>query len=240
MLPITDENAGTTLRPYVTWGLIALCLAVFLYEMILPMRQLGMLLWQFGAIPVEITHGQDLFTIVSSMFLHLSWLHLAGNMLYLYVFGNNIEDAMGHLRYLLFYLLCGIAAVLAHAALAPGNPYPMIGASGAVSGVMGAYIVLFPHGKVGVLIFVRKVDLPAWSVIGFWFAMQLYFAFLTLGKTGGGGVAFGAHVGGFIAGAALVFLFRNKEAVARQHAKFRANTSETMSWGQRWRSGQYE
>lgn len=237
MLPLTDENAGTILKPYVTWTLMGLCLLVFLYEFFLPMRPLVAFIFMYGAIPVEITHAQDLFTLVTSMFLHLSWLHLAGNMLYLHIFGNNIEDAMGHIRYLLFYLLTGVAAALAHSALAPGSPYPMIGASGAISGVMGAYIVLFPHGKVGVLIFIRKVDLPAWSVIGFWFALQLYFAYLSLGRTGGGGVAFGAHVGGFIAGAVLVLLFRDRVAVARQRAKLRGYTTENMSWGQRWRGG---
>ena len=221
MIPIGDENAGTTLKPYVNWSIIGLCVLVFLYELILPPNQLDNFFFQYGAIPAQVSQFRDLYTVLTSMFLHGGWSHLIGNMLFLWIFGDNIEDATGHLPYLLFYLLCGFAAAALQIALSPNSTIPLIGASGAISGVMGAYIVLFPRGNVRVLIFfgfITQVLVPAWVMIGLWFLLQLVSGFSTLGGADTGGVAFWAHVGGFIAGALLVFLFRDKDAVARQNA----------------------
>lgn len=222
MFPIGDENAASSIKPYVNWTLIALCVAAFLYEFLLPPRQLDAFIIQFGAIPADIAQFNDLYTLLTSMFLHGGWAHLLGNMLFLFIFGDNIEDAMGHLSYLLFYLLCGLAAALAQIALNVDSTIPIIGASGAISGVMGAYIVLFPHGKVRALVFFgffgQVVLVPAWVMIGLWFVLQLFSGFVSLGAADVGGVAFWAHVGGFIAGALLVWLFRDRDAVARQSA----------------------
>ncbi|MEZ4561513.1 MAG: rhomboid family intramembrane serine protease [Thermomicrobiales bacterium] len=222
MIPIGDENAGSVIKPYVNLTLIGVCIVVFLYELILPERQLNALFFEWGAVPARITSGEGLITILTSMFLHGGWSHIIGNMLFLYVFGDNIEDAMGHLQYLLFYLLTGIAAAGLQIVLDPSSAIPMIGASGAISGVMGAYLVLFPQGRVRALVFFgsfgQVILVPAWTMIGLWFGLQLLSAFASLGAGGEGGVAFWAHVGGFIAGAALVFLFRNRDAVARQNA----------------------
>jgi len=152
-------------------------------------------------------------TVVTSMFLHGGWMHLIGNMLYLWIFGNNVEDAMGHGRFVVFYLLCGVAAVLAQALPAPDSTIPMIGASGAISGVLGAYLLLYPHARVLVLIplgtFSRMVYLPAMVVLGFWFLLQ--FLSILLADPNQPGVAFGAHAGGFVAGMLLIPLFKRRE-----------------------------
>lgn len=223
MFPIGDENAGTVIKPYVNWTLMAICVVVFAYEFFLPPRQLNDFLYQFGAIPADVSQFQNLYTLFTSMFLHGGFMHLAGNMLFLFIFGDNIEDAMGHVSYLLFYLLCGLAAAISQVALEISSTIPIIGASGAISGVMGAYLVLFPHGKVRAIVifgFIGQVVLvPSWVMIGLWFALQLFSGFASLGAgADAGGVAFWAHVGGFIAGAILVWLFRDKDAVARQNA----------------------
>ena len=218
MFPIGDENAGTIIKPIVNWTLIGVCVAVFFYQLSLQPRQLEAFFLQYGAVPAEITDFRNLPSILTSMFLHGGWGHLIGNMVFLLVFGDNIEDAMGHVSYLLFYLLCGIAAALTQILLNPDSTIPMIGASGAISGVMGAYIVLFPHGKIRALVFYMVMLVPAWIMIGVWFALQLFSGFSTLGGPDVGGVAFWAHVGGFVAGAVLVWIFQDKAAVARQNA----------------------
>ncbi len=218
MFPIGDENAGTVIKPFVNWSLFGICVAVFLFQLTLTPLQLEGFFRQYGAVPADITQFRDLYTVLTSMFLHGGLGHLFGNMVFLWVFGNNIEDAMGHVSYLLFYILCGIAAALTQILLNPDSTIPMIGASGAISGVMGAYIVLFPHAKVRALVFYTVMLVPAWIMLGVWFALQLFSGFSTLGGPDVGGVAFWAHVGGFIAGAVLVWLFRDKDAVARQNA----------------------
>ena len=222
MFPIGDENAGTVIKPYVNWTIIGVCILVFVYQLMLPSAQLEAFFFQWGAIPAEITQFRDLHGLITSMFLHGGWAHIIGNMVFLLVFGDNIEDAMGHISYLLFYLLTGIAAGLAQILLNPNSEIPLIGASGAISGILGAYIVLFPHGKVRALVFFgyfgQVILVPAWVMIGVWFALQLFSGFASLGAADIGGVAFWAHVGGFVAGAVLVWLFRDKESVARQNA----------------------
>jgi membrane associated rhomboid family serine protease len=218
VFPIGDENAGTIIKPIVNWTLIGLCVAVFIYQVSLPPRALEAFFLQYGVIPAELTAGENYLSVLTSMFLHGGFGHLFGNMVFLYVFGDNIEDAMGHISYLLFYLLCGIAAALTQVFLNPDSTIPMIGASGAISGVMGAYIVLFPRGNVRAIVFYAVMLVPAWIMIGVWFALQLFSGFSTLGGPDVGGTAFWAHVGGFVAGTILVWLFRDKEAVARQNA----------------------
>ncbi len=218
MFPIGDENAGTILKPIVNWTLIGICVAVFVFQITLSQSQLEAFFMQYGAVPAEITDFRNLPSLLTSMFLHGGLGHLLGNMVFLYVFGDNIEDAMGHVSYLLFYLLCGIAAGLTQILLNPDSTIPLIGASGAISGVMGAYIVLFPQGKVRAIVLYTVMLVPAWIMIGVWFALQLFSGFSTLGGPDVGGVAFWAHVGGFVAGAILVWIFRDKDAVARQNA----------------------
>jgi membrane associated rhomboid family serine protease len=155
------------------------------------------------------------------MFLHGGWLHLIGNMWFLWVFGNNVEDSMGHLRYVAFYLLCGLGAAAVQSFLDPASPIPMVGASGAISGVMGAYVLLYPrvqvHMLVVLVVFITRIRVPAFLMLGYWFLLQLLGGAAPAGSEGGG-VAFWAHVGGFLAGAALIPLFRDRELVARHRA----------------------
>src|SRR4051794_29434463 len=229
MFPIGDENAGNATKPYVNWTIIGLCTAVFLYELILSPAQLDAFFLQWGAIPAEISRFHDLYGLITSMFLHGGWAHLIGNMLFLFVFGDNIEDAMGHVSYLLFYLLTGIVAGLTQILLSPSSTIPLIGASGAIAGVLGAYIVLFPQGKVRALVFFgyfgQVILVPAWVMIGLWIVLQLFSGVASLGAADVGGVAFWAHVGGFVSGAVLVWLFRDRDSVARQNAVRAANQS---------------
>ncbi len=161
------------------------------------------------------------YTTVTSMFLHGGWLHLIGNMWFLWVFGNNVEDSMGRIRYVLFYILCGLAAAGLQVLLSPASPIPMIGASGAISGVMGAYVLLYPRVRVHMLVvlvvFVTRIQVPAFLMLGYWFLLQLVGGAATAGSEEGG-VAFWAQVGGFLAGAALIVLFKDRELVARHRA----------------------
>jgi membrane associated rhomboid family serine protease len=165
--------------------------------------------------------GPAWYTPLTSMFLHGGWLHLIGNMWFLWVFGNNVEDSMGHLRYITFYLLCGVAAAAVQSVLDPSSAIPMVGASGAISGVMGAYVLLYPrvqvHMLVVLVIIVTRIRVPAFMMLGYWFLLQLLGGAATSGSEDGG-VAFWAHVGGFLAGAALIGLFKDTELVARHRA----------------------
>lgn len=221
MIPLHDDNP-TDNTPVVTFLFIAACVLVFLYQVSLPQDMGQMFVYQFGAVPAVVFGSATLppevqavpasMSLVTSMFLHGGWMHLIGNMLYLWIFGNNIEDVMGHTRFIIFYVLCGILAALAHAAIDPSSEIPMIGASGAISGVLGAYLLLFPRAQVLVLIplgfFSRIMYIPAGFVLGLWFLMQVFSGGLSLGSKGGG-VAFFAHVGGFLAGMALIGLFKH-------------------------------
>jgi membrane associated rhomboid family serine protease len=173
------------------------------------------------------------FTPLTSMFLHGGWFHLIGNMWFLWVFGNNVEDSMGHGRYIFFYVLCGLAAAAAQTVVDPSSAIPMVGASGAISGVMGAYVVLYPKVRVHMLvilaIFITRIVVPAYLMLGYWFLLQLVGGGLT--REGEGGVAFWAHAGGFVAGAALIALFRDPELVARHRAL--ARTVDTIGYRER-------
>jgi membrane associated rhomboid family serine protease len=184
----------------------------------MPSREV--FLYVYGAIPaVVFGHAQlppELLsmpaygTLISSMFLHGGWMHLIGNMLYLWIFGNNIEDVMGHGKFIVFYMICGVLAALSHALLDPQSTIPMVGASGAISGILGAYLLLYPHARVLVLVpfgLIGTFNVPAAMVLGLWFLMQLFSGGMSLGNQGGG-VAFFAHIGGFLAGMALIGFFK--------------------------------
>jgi membrane associated rhomboid family serine protease len=220
MIPLHDDNP-TAIKPYVTIALIASCSLVFLWQLSLGSGG-ARAVYGLGVIPAVLLDIKTLHpslvivppvvTVITSMFLHGGWMHLIGNMLYLWIFGNNVEDAMGHGRFVAFYLLCGIAAVLAQVLPDPASTTPMIGASGAISGVLGAYLLLYPHARVLVAIpfgfFIHTMRLPAAWVLGFWFALQLLSNILAGGQRGG--VAFRAHLGGFIIGTLLIPLFKQK------------------------------
>ncbi len=220
-LPLYDDNP-TRRRPVVTIGLIIACVAVFAWQVTLPGREGDIAIFSFGVIPAVLFGIEELppgvaqvpawTTIVTSMFMHGGFLHLGGNMLFLWIFGNNVEDSMGRGRFLLFYLLCGTAAALAQSLPDPTSTIPMVGASGAIGGVLGAYILLHPRANVRclvwIIIFATIINVPAVIVLGFWFAGQVLSGVAT--PTSSGGVAFWAHVGGFVAGMVLIPFFREK------------------------------
>ena len=220
MIPLHDDNP-TTIKPYVTVALIASCTVVFLWQLSLGAGG-QRAIYGLGVIPAVLLDNKILqpslvmvpaaMTVITSMFLHGGWMHLLGNMLYLWIFGNNVEDTMGHGRFVAFYLLCGIAAVFAQVLPDPDSTIPMIGASGAISGVLGAYLLLFPHARVLVVIpfgfYIHTMRLSAAWVLGFWFAMQLLSSVLAGGQQGG--VAFRAHLGGFVIGATLIPFFKRR------------------------------
>lgn len=205
-LPLKDDNP-LRIIPFqaVTIGLIGLCVAVFLWQIALPEAAAREAFYSFGAVPAVLFDYRELpaevaripgeLTLVTSMFLHGGWLHLGGNMLYLWIFGDNIEDAMGHIRFILFYLACGIAGALAHSLSDPASVTPMVGASGAIAGVLGAYLILYSRHRVVTLLGYWLVPLPAWIFLGIWFLTQFF--------VGDAGVAWEAHVFGFLAGLAV-------------------------------------
>lgn len=222
MFPIHDENP-VSIVPFVTYTLILTCVGVFLWQFSSTQESQNSIIYALGVIPAVVFGHQTLpeslvwvptyATVFTSMFLHGGWMHLIGNMLYLWVFGNNIEAAMGHVKFTIFYFLCGVAAVLAQGVPDMESEIPMVGASGAISGVLGAYLLLYPRAKVTMIlpifIILKTFKIPAMIVLGGWFVMQLVSSVMSPGE--GGGVAFGAHIGGFIAGMALVYFFKNKD-----------------------------
>ncbi|MEZ5423436.1 MAG: rhomboid family intramembrane serine protease [Pyrinomonadaceae bacterium] len=230
MFPIGDDNSDRTITPYVNYAFIGLNILVFL-----ALQQLGSnehFTYAFSLVPKEIMTGQDIvantpivseagrtvgeiqnysapfgvyFNVISSMFMHGSIMHIAGNMLFLWIFGDNLENLLGHIRYAAFYLLCGVAAAFGQIIMGPDSLIPMLGASGAISGVLGGYVLLFPQRQVRAVIFNFLTTVPAFVAIGIWILYQLISGYMTDPSTGG--VAYAAHIGGFIAGAALVHLF---------------------------------
>ena len=222
MFPLAD-NIPTERTPIVTYAIFATCVAVWLIELTTGGGR-SPLIFAFGATPMEILRGVDLppyrtpipveLTLVTSLFLHGGWMHLIGNMLYLWIFGNNVEDAMGRVRFLFFYLVCGIGASVTYVLLSPGSRMPLVGASGAISGVLGAYVALYPHARVRTLLILGFiwdiVMVPAWILLGVWFLLQTFYTVATFGRQGGG-VAFAAHFGGFLIGLALVGLLKRRE-----------------------------
>jgi membrane associated rhomboid family serine protease len=218
LIPVRDENRSSS-TPHITWILIIVNVAAFLATWLPGFGFLEDSVYAFGMIPSNIIQGQDLHTLFTSMFLHGGLLHVGGNMLYLYIFGDNIEDAFGHAKYLGFYLLCGLAASLTHLLVAITSGIPAIGASGAISGVLGAYFILYPKARVVTLVFyffITFVRIPAVFFLGFWFILQLFSGSVTLTYGVASGVAYWAHIGGFVAGvlAALVVRAVRKPAQA--------------------------
>ncbi len=237
MFPLRDDNP-TRSTPYVTFAIVAVNVFAWLF-----VQRAGLdaaflrSLCDLAAIPADLSGrigpgttielgegmacevgGRGWLTVLTSMFLHGGWMHLIGNLWFLWIFGNNIEDAMGPVRFIAFYLLTGVLATGAHVLSDPASAVPTVGASGAISGVMGAYLILYPKVRVQTLfilfLFVRVFALPAWVVLAEWIVIQTFSGFASLGSTGGG-VAFWAHIGGFVAGAALIKLFAKRERVTR-------------------------
>ncbi|QCO57802.1 rhomboid family intramembrane serine protease (plasmid) [Pseudorhodobacter turbinis] len=207
MFPIRDHNpSGRT--PYVTYALILANIGVFLsYWLAMPSdAQLSTLFVDWGLVPRRVIWGQDLHGLFTSMFLHAGFMHLAGNMLFLWIFGDNLEDVLGHARFFGFYILSGLAAAALQIIADPASPIPMVGASGAIAGVMGGYLLLFPRAKVDILIifviFFRVIPIPAWIMLGLWFGVQVFNGVAIPGEDGG--VAYWAHAGGFIAGLVMM------------------------------------
>jgi membrane associated rhomboid family serine protease len=211
MFPIGDDNSSRRTFPAVTYALIALNVILFLIE--LDGGDAFIMRWAFVPRRFLANPATDTATVFASMFMHAGWVHLGGNMLYLWIFGDNVEDRFGHLKFLVFYLLCGIVATFAQLTFNSGSQVPNLGASGAIAGVLGAYILLFPGSQVRVLMGRGIVPVPALVVIGLWILLQFASGIGSISNTADtGGVAYMAHIGGFAAGFALTFLFRGRAA----------------------------
>jgi len=212
MIPLRDVIPSRT-TPYITITIIVLNSLAWLFELSLPHAELNQFILTFGVVPAYFAWP----TLITSMFLHGGWMHVIGNMWYLWIFGDNVEDRVGHGRFIVFYLLCGTAAAFGQILIDPASTLPTIGASGAIAGVMGAYFVLYPRSRVltliPLIIIWEVIELPAVVLLGFWFLMQLFSAgtIAMTASTGGGGVAFMAHVAGFLTGIGAVFLFRKPD-----------------------------
>ncbi len=207
MLPLGDDDSARRTFPLVTYALIVLNVLFFFVE--LSGGDAFIARWAFVPSRFLANPGADFLTIFTSMFMHAGWLHLGGNMLYLWIFGDNVEDRFGHLKYLIFYLLCGVAATFAQMAFSMGSDVPNLGASGAIAGVLGSYIFMFPQEQVRVLIGRTVTPVSALIVIGAWIVLQFFSGVASIASAADtGGVAYMAHIGGFIAGLVLTFLFR--------------------------------
>lgn len=206
IFPIGDDQVEGGRKPYFAYLFIGINLVVFIYQALMPPAALELFVLKFGSIPSEILQGQDLYTLLTSMFLHGGWVHLIGNMLFLWVFADNIEAVIGNFNFILFYLAGGLAATMAHVLAGPGSMVPAVGASGAISAVLGAYLVLFPTSRIRVLVvyFFRSFYMPAIYFLGFWIIQQLISGFFSLGTAANraqlSGVAWWAHIGGFAFG----------------------------------------
>jgi len=229
MFPIGDDNSDRTITPFVNYAFIGINILVFLL-----LQQVGSndaFTYAFSLVPQEITSGVDLtgvqvirdsagntgqiqhfdtplpvyFNFLSSMFMHGDIMHLGGNMLFLWIFGDNLEDRIGHVRYAIFYVVCGIAAAIAQIIMGPSSIIPMLGASGAISGIMGGYVLLFPHKRVRAFILRFLTEVPAYAAVGIWIVYQIVLGYMSPSE--GGGVAYAAHIGGFFAGLLLIKIF---------------------------------
>lgn len=221
MIPLKDDNPVSK-TPVVTYSLIAICIIVFVLEITSSSYSTGQLFYSYGVIPAVLTGKAELpvtiatipaeLTLISSMFMHGGFMHLVGNMLYLWIFADNIEDGLGPIKFIIFYILAGIAAALTQVYMNTNSTIPMVGASGAIGGVLGAYLVNYPKAKVLVLIplgfFSQIVRIPAKYVLGFWFVLQ--FISSSFSSSEGGGVAYGAHIGGFIFGVIAILFFNRR------------------------------
>ena len=230
MIPLRDENPTRTV-PYIVYVLIAANVLVYLYNGSLGPHARNPLAG-FELVPASLFGGSDYIspvapwlTVFTAMFMHANLLHIGVNMLYLWIFGNNIEDVLGHVKFLAFYLLCGVAAALAQVAVSPASRVPMVGASGAIAGVLGAYLILFPKARIVSLVilfyFIQVTALPASLVLGFWIVLQIINS-LVMGGGVGGGIAYAAHIGGFLAGILVIFLLGGKRLTGvRQTVQYR-------------------
>lgn len=212
MIPLYDDIKSRR-RPYINYCLIGVCTIVWILQFTSSPETFELQIKQFGMVPVKIIHHQNLWTIFSSMFLHGGWFHFLGNMLYLWIFGDNVEDAFGHFFYLLIYIISGITGNFFQVLVAPYSRIPTIGASGAISGIMGAYFVLYPRARVLTLVpfffFIRLIYLPASILLGFWILVQILYG-CSSSPGAGGGIAFFVHIGGFICGVLFALLIRKK------------------------------
>ena len=204
MIPLGDDNSARRITPVVTYALIVINVLFFFVEL----SSGDAFIQRWSVVPQRLLANPigDFITVFTAMFMHGGWMHLIGNMLYLWIFGDNVEDRLGHAKFLIFYLLCGIAATFAQVLVDPGSNIPNLGASGAIAGVLGAYLLMFPRGSVRVLMGRAVIPMPALIVIGFWALLQLVNSFGAIAateQTAGGGVAYMAHVGGFVAGLIL-------------------------------------
>ena len=207
MIPLRDVIPSRTF-PFFTVSFIVLNSIAFLFELSLGERALEQFIFVYGVVPARL----DIVSVFTSMFLHGGWAHFLGNMLFLWIFGDNVEDRLGHVRFVIFYILCGVAATVAHVFMNPGSMVPTIGASGAIAGVMGAYFLMYPHSRVLALvplfIVFEVIEVPAILFLGIWFLMQFFYGVGTRAGAEAGGVAFWAHIAGFVAGMAGVLLLR--------------------------------
>ena len=231
--PFSDDNESSS-RPLVCYFIIGLCCFIFLWQSTLPINLNQEAIYNFGVVPAAVLGSQESFispylTIFTSMFMHGGWMHLIGNMVFLWIFGDNIEDSMGHKKFLIFYLVCGIAAALLQALINPESSIPMIGASGAIAGILGAYLVLHPRANVNVLfwlfIFITVIKVPAFIVLSIWIFSQFFSA--SVGSEGG--VAYFAHIGGFIAGCLLIYFFKHSNIKLFQTGNSKSFESSNFS-----------
>jgi membrane associated rhomboid family serine protease len=227
VIPIGDDNSDRRTFPAVTLVLVVLNVLVFLWQQSLGPQGFERAVQAFGTVPYEISHGTDIgvpgpapiyLTLFSSMFMHANWMHLGGNMLFLWIFGDNLEDRMGSGKYVVFYLLCGLAADFAQVMISPDGHVPGIGASGAIAGVLGGYLLLFPGATVRTMGRYGVNEVPAWMMLGFWILTQVLSGMAQWGGQEQGGVAYAAHVGGFVAGLVLVKLFAPGAATVPRRA----------------------
>ena len=219
MIPLADQHREPRhLFPYVSIVILIINVLVFLWmQFSLSQRGIESFFFTWGAVPARITSGEAYITLLTSMFIHGGWMHIIGNMLYLWIFGDNVESAMGHGRYLAFYLLTGVAAAFAQILIDPSSEIPAVGASGAIAGILGAYILFYPSATIKTLIFlgifITVTNISALIVIGLWIVLQIVSGLAELGAAASGGVAYFAHIGGFIAGLVLANLFRQRRQV---------------------------
>jgi len=212
MFPVGDQDVRGSHVPIVTWLLVGINVVVFVYELTLGSSELETFFQTYGVVPAQIVAGQNLFSLLASMFVHGGWLHIGGNMLFLIIFGDNVEAVMGKVLYLIFYLTGGLAASALQIAISPGSTVPSVGASGAIAAVMGAYALMFPGARVRVLLFFFFIVQVTWVraliFIGVWFVLQFLYGLASLGAASQGGVAYWAHVGGFVPGVIAGLIFR--------------------------------
>ncbi len=223
MIPLKDENPSSTF-PVVNIILIIANISIFIYLNYFVPGETNQFFLKLGFIPFELTHFKDIgpenlvpvpLTLFTAMFIHGGWIHLLSNMLYLWIFGDNVEDLLGHVKYLFFYLTCGIVATGVHFFINTASKVPTVGASGAIAGVLGAYLFLFPKARVKTLlilfIFIHIISIPAIIVLGLWIVMQILSAYIEYGSKTGGGIAWFAHIGGFAAGLVLIVLMKKRK-----------------------------